>query len=138
MKVLSSVGLIALFASPLQAYEKKDVEVTQLLSTTRTSSGQPVALPQKDAQIVASVYDVMPGAALPVHNHPYPRYGYVLAGILRVTNIDTGQIDTYRHGSFFLESVGQWHMGTSIGSEPLKLLVIDIVEEGQSNDVSLR
>ena len=32
----------------------------------------------------------MPGATLPVHNHPYPRYGYVLAGILRMTNIDTG------------------------------------------------
>ena len=138
MKVLSLVGLFALFLSPLQAQEQKDVAVTQLLSTTRTSSGQPIGLPQKDAQIVASVYDVMPGATLPVHNHPHPRYGYVLAGILRVTNIDTGQIDTYTHGSFFLEPVGQWHVGTSIGGEPLKLLVIDVAEEGQSNVVSLK
>jgi quercetin dioxygenase-like cupin family protein len=138
MKVLSLVGLFALFTSPLQAQELKDVAVTQLLSTTRTSSGQSVGLPQKDAQIVASVYDVMPGATLPVHNHPYPRYGYVLAGVLRVTNIDTGQTDTYKRGSFFLESVGQWHIGTSVGGEPLKLLVIDVAEAGQSNDVSLK
>jgi quercetin dioxygenase-like cupin family protein len=136
MKVFSLVGLFALFMSPLQAQEQKDVAITQLLSTTRTSSGQPISLPQKDAQIVASVYDVMPGATLPVHNHPYPRYGYVLAGILRVTNIDTGQTDTYKRGSFFLESVGEWHVGTSVGSEPLKLLVIDVVEQGQCNIVS--
>ena len=136
MKALPLVGLFALFMSPLQAQEQKDVTVTQLLSTTRTSSGQPINLPQKNAQIVASVYDVMPGAKLPAHNHPYPCYGYVLAGILRVTNIDTGQTHTYKRGSFFLEPVGQWHIGTSIGVEPLKLLVIDVVEEGQTNVVS--
>ena len=136
MKLLSLVGLFALFMSPLQGEEQKNVTVTQLLSTTRTSSGQPIGLPQKDAQIVASVYDVMPGTTLPVHNHPYPRYGYVLAGILRVTNIDTGQTDTYKRGSFFLESVGQWHIGASVGREPLKVLVIDVVEEDQTNFVS--
>src|SRR5262245_1268293 len=106
MKLFSLVGLFALFMSPLQAQEQKDVTVTQLLSTTRTSSAQPIGLPQKDAQIVASVYDVVPGTTLPVHNHPYPRYGYVLAGILRVTNIDTGQTDTYQNGTFFLKPVG--------------------------------
>ena len=136
MKALPLVGLFALFISPLQAQEQKDVAVTQLLSTTRTSSGQPINLPQKNAQIVASVYDVMPGTALPAHNHPYPCYGYVLAGILRVTNIDTGQTNTYKRGSFFLEPVGQWQIGASIGREPLKLLVIDVVEQGQTNVVS--
>jgi quercetin dioxygenase-like cupin family protein len=93
MKVLSLLELLALLVSPLQAQEQKDVAVTQLLSTTRTSSGQSLSLP-KDAKVVASVYDVVPGATLSVHNHPYPRYGYVLAGILRVINIDTGQTDT--------------------------------------------
>jgi len=88
MRVLSLVGLFALFLSPLQAQEQKDVAVTQLLSTTRTSSGQPIGLPQKDAQIVASVYNVMPGATLPVHNHPHLVTDMSLAGILRVTNVD--------------------------------------------------
>ena len=92
-------------------------------------------MPQKDAQIVVSIYDVMPGATLPVHKHPYPRYGYVLAGNLRVTNKDTGQSDTYKPGDFIVESVGQWHMGANIGGEPLKLLVIDLVEKGQTATV---
>jgi len=138
MKVVSLVGLFALLVSPLQAEERENVSVKQLLSTTRTASGQPISLPQQNAQVVASIYEVMPGAALPMHNHPYPRYGYVLAGLLRVTNIDTGQTDTYQPGSFFPESVGQWHSGTNIGDEPLRLLVIDVVEKGQTNVVSLK
>jgi quercetin dioxygenase-like cupin family protein len=130
--------LVALFVAPLQAQEAEDVMVTHVLSSTATSSGQPVVLPQKDAQIVVSIYDVMPGATLPVHNHPHPRYAYVLSGLLRVNNIDTGQTDTYASGAFILESVGQWHADMSIGSEPLKMLVIDVVEKGQPNVVPLK
>jgi quercetin dioxygenase-like cupin family protein len=107
--------LFALFISPLQAQERKDVTITQLLSTTTTSSGQPIVLPQKDAQIVVSIYDMVPGATLPVHKHPYSRYGYVLSGNLRVTNMETGQVGTYRPGDFFPESVGQWHTGAPSG-----------------------
>ena len=133
------VWLVAAFfpllVAQLQAQERKDVAVTELLSTTVTSSGQPIVLPQKDAQIVVSIYDVAPGAILPVHKHPYPRYGYVLSGELRVTNTETGRNDTYKPGDFILESVGQWHMGANIGGKPLKLLVIDIVEKGQTNTV---
>jgi len=125
--------LFALFISPLQAQERKDLTVTKLLSTTTTSSGQPVVLPQKDAQIVVSIYDMVPGATLPVHKHPYSRYGYVLSGNLRVTNMETGQVGTYKPGDFFPGSIGQWHMDANIGAEPLKLLVIDIVEKGQTN-----
>jgi len=128
-------GFFVLFASQLQAQEQKDVTVTQLLSSTVTSSGQPIVLPQKDAQIVVSIYDVMPGATLPVHKHPYPRYGYVLSGNLRVTNMETGQSDSYKPGDFIVESVGQWHKGANIGGEPLKLLVIDLVESGQTATV---
>jgi quercetin dioxygenase-like cupin family protein len=128
-------AFFALVVTPLQAQERKDVTVTQLLSTTVTSSGQPIVLPQKDAQIVVSIYDVAPGAMLPVHKHPYPRYGYVLSGELRVTNMETRQSDTYKPGDFILESVGQWHMGANVGGKPLKLLVIDIVEKGQTNTV---
>jgi quercetin dioxygenase-like cupin family protein len=99
--------------------ERKEVTITELLSTTVTSSGQPIVLPQKDAQIVVSIYDVAPDATLPVHKHPYPRYGYVLSGELRVTNMETGRSDTYKPGDFILESVGQWHMGANLGSAPV-------------------
>jgi quercetin dioxygenase-like cupin family protein len=126
-------SFVVLFASHPQAQELTGVTVTQLLSTTVTASGQPIVLPHKNAQIVASIFAVAPGAALPVHKHPYPRYAYVLSGNLRVTNKDTGQSDTYKPGDFIVEAVGQWHTGANIGEEPVKLLVIDIVEQGQTN-----
>lgn len=128
-------SVFALFISPLQAQDRTNVTVTELLSSTVTSSGQSIVLPQKDAQIIVSTYDVPPGATLPVHKHPYPRYAYVLSGSLRVTNRETGQSNAYKTGDFILESVGQWHTGTNIGDEPLKLLVIDMVEKGQMNTV---
>jgi quercetin dioxygenase-like cupin family protein len=138
MKLTWLTILFVLLVAPLQAHEGEDVTVTRLLSSTATSSGQPIVLPQKDAEIVVSIYDIVPGATLAVHNHPHPRFGYVLSGVLRVNNIDTGQTDTYTPGAFILESVGEWHRATSMGSEPLKLLVIDIVEKGQSNTVPLK
>jgi quercetin dioxygenase-like cupin family protein len=128
-------GCSALLISSLYAQERKDVTVTQLLSTTVTSSGQPIVLPKKDAQVVVSIYDIEQGAALPVHKHPYPRYGYVLSGDLRVTNMETGRSDSYGPGDFIVESVEQWHMGANIGDTPLKLLVIDIVEKDRMNTV---
>jgi quercetin dioxygenase-like cupin family protein len=138
MRLTSLTILFGLLAAPVQSQEAEDVTVTQLSASTATSSGQPIVLPQKDAQVVVSIYDVVPGATMAVHNHPHPRFGYVLSGILRVNNIDTGQSETYTPGAFILESMGEWHGAASLGSEPLKLLVIDIVEKGQSNVVPLR
>jgi len=138
MKLPRLTILVALLAAPLQAHEAEDVTVTHVLSSTTTSGGQPVVLPQKDAEVVVSIYDVTPGAGLPVHNHPHPRYAYVLSGVLRVNNIETGQTDTYTSGAFVLESVGLWHADMSVGSEPLRLLVIDVVEKGQPNEVTLK
>jgi len=135
MKVIWLIVLCVLFNSPLQAQERKDITVTQLLSSGMTSSRQAIVFPHRDAQVVVSIYDIMPGATLQAHNHPYPRYGYVLSGTLGVNNMETGQTDTYKPGNFILESVGQWHTASSVGEEPLKLLVIDIVEKGQSNTV---
>jgi hypothetical protein len=74
MKLFWLVGLFASLISPLQAQERKDVTITPLSSSTVTSSGQPIVLPQKDAEVVVSIYDVVPGATLPVHKHPYPMY----------------------------------------------------------------
>jgi quercetin dioxygenase-like cupin family protein len=107
-------GFFLLFVSPLQAQERKDVTVTQLLSATTTSSGQPIVLPQKDAQVVVSIFDVAPGPTLPVHKHPYRRYAYVLSGTLQAANLDTGRSDTYDPGDFILESIGQLCDGVGV------------------------
>ncbi|MEH2510033.1 quercetin dioxygenase-like cupin family protein [Nitrobacteraceae bacterium AZCC 1564] len=130
MKSMLIASGLMLLAAPLHA-ESQQVVVKPVLSTTVTSSGQPIVLPQKDAQVVVSTYEIAPGAALPEHKHPFPRYGYVLAGSLRVINDDTGKTEDFKTGDFILEAVGQWHRGMNTGQEPLKLLVIDIAEKDQ-------
>lgn len=137
-RICMSVGLL-LVASSLQAANGDDpakpVVVTPVLSTSVTSSGQPIALPTKDATVAVSTYEIAQGATLPEHKHPYPRYGYVLAGEIRITNIETGKSETYKTGDFIIEAIGQWHQAANIGDRPVKLLVIDQVEGAGSNVV---
>lgn len=132
-----ALGLL-LAASPLHADNQAvtgKVVVKPVMSSTVTSSGQPIVLPQKDAQVIVSTYEIPPGAVLPKHKHPFPRYGYVLAGTIEVTNTDTGKTETFKAGDFIVEAVDQWHFGANKGEVPVKLLVIDMVEKGQSNTV---
>ncbi|MEO5758729.1 MAG: cupin domain-containing protein [Mesorhizobium sp.] len=136
-KILVSLLLIAasLSANPALALDSSGtpVVVTPLASRTQTASGQPITLPQKNVQVLVSTYDIAPGATLPVHRHPFPRYAYVQAGTLQVTNVETGKSNTYKSGDFIIEMIGQWHQATNVGDGPVKLLVIDQVEEGAKN-----
>lgn len=132
------VSMAALFSFPLQAKEPAHVKtavVTPILKTDRTISGGKISLPQGDVEVVVSRYEIAPGATLPVHKHPYPRYAYVISGELRVANKDTGTTSTFKAGDFVVESINQWHNGTNIGSKPLKLLVIDQVKKGENNTI---
>lgn len=122
-------------SQPAQTETAKPVIVRPVMSATTTSSGQPIVLPQKDAQVVVSTYEIAPGAVLPVHKHPFPRYAYVQAGSLRVTNNDTGKSEDFKPGDFIVEAVGQWHFGTNTGKDAVKLLVIDMVEKGKPNTI---
>jgi quercetin dioxygenase-like cupin family protein len=131
------LGIVPLHAEsrPAKTTAAKPVVVRPVASATATSSGQPIVLPQKDAQIIVSAYEIAPGAVLPVHKHPFPRYAYVQAGHLRVTNNDTGKSEDFKPGDFIVEAVGQWHFGTNTGKDTVKLLVIDMVEKGKANTV---
>ena len=136
MKSLPFAFGLLLIASPLHADTHAvtgKVVVKPVISSTVTSSGQPIVLPQKDAQVIVSTYEIPAGAVLPKHKHPFPRYGYVQAGTIEVTNVDTGKTETFKTGDFIVEAVDKWHFGTNKGPEPVKLLVIDMVEKGQPN-----
>lgn len=138
MKSLPFVLGLMLAASPLHADSQpatSKIIVKPVLSSTVTSSGQPIVLPQKDAQVIVSTYEIPPGAVLPKHKHPFPRYGYVQAGTIDVTNVDTGKTQTFKTGDFILEAVDQWHYGATVGTETVRLLVIDMVEKGATNTV---
>jgi quercetin dioxygenase-like cupin family protein len=134
-KILIVATLLATCASFTAAYALDSgaaapAVVTPIKTTNVTSTGQPLTLPQKNVQVAASIFDIAPGATLPVHKHPFPRYAYVLAGTLKVTNVDTGKSDTFKTGDFIVEMIDQWHQGSNIGADPVKLLVIDQIEEG--------
>lgn len=135
--ILSGAIALALFqsstAGALDTTPAGKVVVTPLASTTVTANGQPIVLPQKNVQVLVSSFEIPPGASLPVHMHPSARYAYVLEGQLQVTNAETGKSTSYKQGDFIVEMIGAWHQGANVGAEPVKLLVIDQVEEGTAN-----
>jgi quercetin dioxygenase-like cupin family protein len=138
-KILIVASLLAACASVTAAYaldsSAAPVVVTPVKTTTITATGQPLVLPRENVEVTASIYDIAPGATLPVHKHPFARYGYVLAVTLKVTNVDTGKSDVYETGDFIVEMIGQWHQGSNIGVDPVKLLVIDQIEAGSQATV---
>jgi quercetin dioxygenase-like cupin family protein len=111
------------------------VRVTPVLASSLTATGQQIVLPRDNARVVVSLYDIAPDATLPEHKHPFPRYAYVLAGTLRVTNTETGRSRIYKGGDFIIEAIDQWHRGDSLESAPVKLLVIDQVPGEITNTV---
>ena len=134
-KFLTVAALLAICASftaahALDSGATAPVVVTPVKTTAVTSTGQPLILPQKNVEVTASIYDIAPGATLPVHKHPFARYAYVLAGTLQVTNVDTGKSDVFKTGDFIVEMIDQWHRGSNIGTDPVKLVVIDQIEAG--------
>ena len=110
------------------------VTVKTLLTTDKTDIGQPLVLPTHHPVLTVSTYDIAPGARLARHKHPFSRYAYVLAGDLTV-EFDGGKQRQYHAGDIVVEAVDTWHFGTNSGTVPVRLLVIDQVEEGQSSTI---
>ncbi|MBZ9765596.1 MULTISPECIES: cupin domain-containing protein [unclassified Mesorhizobium] len=131
------LAIAAVYATAANALDSGNtpVVVTPLAAKTTTASGQPITLPQKNVEVQVSSYQIAPGATLPVHKHPFPRYAYVEQGTLRVANVETGAANIYKTGDFIVEMIGQWHQATNIGTDPVKLLVIDQVEQGAKNTI---
>jgi quercetin dioxygenase-like cupin family protein len=132
-----TVAALIVFAVGLPAALRADqvpaVIITPLLSTKTTASGQPIDVPVHP-EVLVSRHEIAPNAALPMHEHPYPRYAYVLSGTLQITVLG-GKIYRYKAGDFIAEVIGQWHTGRNTSDTPVRLLVIDQVVPGHSNTV---
>jgi quercetin dioxygenase-like cupin family protein len=122
-----------LLVSPLRASERGAVEVKSIFSTAVTASGQPLDFPLNDPEVRVSIYEIPVGARLPEHKHNYLRFAYVMAGSLSVANTETGKSNTYHAGEFIVETIGQWHKAANVGSESVRLLVIDQTEKNANN-----
>jgi quercetin dioxygenase-like cupin family protein len=133
MKTCLIVAL-ALVASPAAAQAPAAVS-TQLSAQDRTLSGQPIVLPQGAVRVTFTETVVPVGGVLPPHKHPYPRYAVVTSGRLRVTNLVTGTVSEVKAGELAIDAIDQWHEGVVLGSEPVRLLVIDQAPPGVVNTV---
>lgn len=133
--LFSAIILGAVAAGPAPALEA--VTVTPLANHSVTASGQPITLPQVDVRVIVSVFDIAPGAKLPVHKHPFARYALVEAGELEVTNVETGKSTLYIKGDFIVEMIDQWHRAQNVGDNPVRLVVIDQIA-GEVENTLLR
>lgn len=115
------------------AASESGVRVEQLLQTLTTNSGSPIEAPDGPLQAIASKYHVPPVASLPVHKHPYQRFGYMLTGRLIVTNAQTHQSREFKAGDLIVEDVDIWHQARNPGDEQVDLLVIDLVKPMAKN-----
>ena len=132
-KTIAALTLLTLGLAATLRAEQQSVISTPLLSTETTASGRRIQVPPQP-QVIASRLEIAPGVALPMHEHPYPRYAYVLSGTLEVTTAE-GKISRYQAGDFFTEVIGECHSGRDAGDKPLQLLLIDQVVPGQTNTV---
>ena len=111
------------------------VIIERVFQGSKTSAGDRIALPAGPVEATVSKYSIPANATLPEHRHPFPRYGYVLAGSLEVINLEAGTVRTFEPGSFIVEDVERWHKARTVGAVPVELLVIDFAPLGQSNTV---
>ncbi len=129
--------LLTVSGAPLAARAADvPVVISPVIDTRVTATGQQIVLPQRDAELIVTRYVIQPGASLPVHKHPYQRYGYMLAGELKVTMAapgpDAGRVFDYKTGDFIVEVHDEWHSSIALGNSPTVLLVIDQVVAGHA------
>jgi quercetin dioxygenase-like cupin family protein len=131
--LLVSLTLLA-FTTLAHAADAPKITVTPIFSSNTTATGQKINVPAHPNVVVTQV-TFAPGAALPVHKHPYPHYVYVLEGTLTVTNVETGKVYTVTPGQFFIEMNDTWHFGQNNGTTPLKIIGIDQMPEGVKSNM---
>jgi quercetin dioxygenase-like cupin family protein len=95
-----------------------------------TLSGQPIRAPGGDLRVTITQTELPKGGRLPVHKHPYPRVAHVIAGRLKITNLDTGQVREAVAGDWMVDAVDQWHEAVVVGEESVRLMTIDQAQPG--------
>jgi len=122
-----------LFAAPAVAAPL----VTALANTDKTVIGQPIVAPEHPT-VIATIITFQPGDKTAKHKHPWPHYGYMLEGVLTITNTESGQSFEVKAGEFLVEMQNTVHVGENRGSVPVKILIVDSVPAGlASNSVAV-
>jgi quercetin dioxygenase-like cupin family protein len=141
MKHTLIVAALSLIASSAFAAEQVPPTGPKVVSTPVTTfnttiTGQPLDVPQHPNVNVA-IATFPPGAQLPIHQHPYPHYVYVLEGTLTVVNTQTNETKKFSQGQFFAEMNNTWHFGKNDTNAETKLLVIDQLPQGVTSNMMM-
>jgi len=124
---------LVLFAAPAFAAPV----VTPLANTDKTVIGQTIVAPEHPT-VIATVITFQPGDKTAKHKHLWPHYGYMLEGVLTITNSETGQSFDVKPGEFLVEMQNTAHVGENRGAVPVKILIVDTVPAGTtSNSVAV-
>jgi quercetin dioxygenase-like cupin family protein len=125
----ATVLAAAFFAATAAAAQPAPV-TTVLKTLDATSAGQPIVMPAGPLRVTLSETTIAAHGVLPPHKHPYPRYVFVTAGRLRVTNLVTGQVSELKTGDTTIDPIGQWHEAVALGDDAVHLITIDQAPPG--------
>jgi len=95
-----------------------------------TMSGQPLARPPAPYQLLVTQATFAEGHVIACHRHTWPRFVYLQAGHLRVTNFATRREYDFTGPAILVESIGQWHQGQVMGPGPVTLVAFEQVPPG--------
>jgi quercetin dioxygenase-like cupin family protein len=137
MKTVAIVAGAVLAFGIAYAADAPKVQITPVVRTNKTVTGQPIVVPDHP-DVIVSIATFPPGARLAEHQHSHPHFVYVLEGVLTVVNTDAHRTFTVKAGDFVAEMQDTWHYGINKGSVPVKLLVIDQVPAGTANNLIVR
>lgn len=122
-------AVLALVALPAAAQAPGPVQ-KPLAALEATLSGQPLTGTAGPIRVGVTETTVPVGGAIPPHKHMHPRLVGVLAGRLKITNLDTGAVTEAKPGDWMVDPIDQWHEAQNVGQEPVRLLVIDETTPG--------
>jgi quercetin dioxygenase-like cupin family protein len=125
LKPIATFTLLAAIVSVAAnaADRSAPVVATQVLKTSETWNGEPIAFPSGRGEVTALSIEIQPGAETGWHQHPIPSFAVVMEGTLQVTLRD-GRTRRFNAGDAFAEVISTAHNGRNVGAVPTKLLVI--------------
>lgn len=111
--------------------------VTLLDKQQTTVLGQPLAYPTATpAQVSSAIITLLPGQETGPHLHEAPLYAYVLSGTVTV-EYDGGVVKEFPAGTALMEAQNTRHNGRNLGSDTVRILVVNMGAEGVANTVKL-
>ena len=109
----------------------KEVQLTQVLKTDKTTIGQNFKYPNpKKDEVTVMKVTIPPGKETGWHKHDFPVFAYVEKGNLTV-EVDNAKTMQFPEGSSFAEVINTYHNGKNLGTSDVSLIAFFLGEKGK-------